>query len=256
MKKLIYILTLFLIFMNIAYAAPSPYISKEFKVVTSDGYSINAQLEYPKTKKQKEYSTVVLLHSLGYSSSWWETLPEELLKEGYAVLKIDLRGHGKSIYNSKLVKNSWKNMTNSAYLKYPNDVIKVIEQVQSDNNTKIFFRNWAIVGADIGASTGVIVADKLDYKPKTIVMLSPIVKGKGLYIPIHLAQLSNVDILSICGTDDNLSINSQNYLKKFAQAEFTTYTSSSHSTGMLLLKNDSTLSIVIVKWLKEYLNIS
>ena len=256
MKKLIYILTLFLIFINLGCAATLPYNSKEIKVVTTDGFSINAQFEYPKIKNQKEYSTVVLLHSLGYSSSWWESLPNELLQEGYAVLKIDLRGHGKSVYNSKLVRNSWKNMTNSAYAKYPDDVIKVIEQVKSENSKKIFFKNWAIIGADIGASTGVIVADKISYKPKTIVMLSPVVKAKGLYIPIHIAQLSNVDILSISGTNDNSGINSQDYLKKFAQAEFATYTSNSHSTGMLLLKNDATLSTVIVKWLKEYLNIS
>lgn len=158
-----------------------------------DGFGIKATLEYPKVKGKKDYSTVVLLHSLGYSSQWWETLPKELTNSGYAVLKIDLRGHGKSVYNSRLVRTSWKSMTNSAYAKYPDDVIKVVEFVKAENSKKTFFNNWAIVGADIGASTAILAADKIANKPKTIVLLSPVVKTRGLYVPVKLANL-NMDI--------------------------------------------------------------
>ena len=213
---------------------------------------MRATLEYPKTQN-KEFKTVVLLHSLGYSSDWWEDLPQNLLDNGYAVLKIDLRGHGASVYNSKLVRISWKSMTNKAYSKYPDDVLKVIEQVKTDNSKKEFFKDWAIVGSDIGASTGVIVANRILYKPKTIVMLSPVIQAKGIYIPVNLAELSGIDILSICGTGDFYSINAQEYLKKFAQDEFATYTSESRSTGMMLLKNDGSLSKFITGWIVQCL---
>ena len=251
MKRIILILTLFLLIINPVFSA-SATVKKDISVQSIDGFSIKATLEYPKVKGKKDYSTVVLLHSLGYSSQWWESLPKELINSGYAVLKIDLRGHGKSVYNSKLLRTSWKSMTNTAYAKYPDDVVKVIEYVKTENSKKTFFNNWAIVGADIGASTAILSADKISYKPKTIVLLSPVVKTRGLYIPVKLANL-NIDIFSISGTNDLSGLETEKYLKKFAQATFATYTSEANSTGMLMLKNDSSLAKIITSWLKEYL---
>lgn len=255
MKRIIItILALFFVITNVVVEASQNFVKKEIKTASTDGFNIEATLTYPKVKNQQEVSTVVLLHSLGYNSQWWSDLPNELLNKGYAVLVIDLRGHGASIYNSKLTKMSWKSMKNSAYAKYPDDVLAVINKVKEENSKKVFFKNWAIVGADIGASTGILTADKMDALPKTIVMLSPVVETKGLYVPVSLAHLDGVDVLSISGTDDIMSKDAEKYLIKFAQNEFATYTSESKSTGMLMLKNDSKLAKVITEWIREYLN--
>lgn len=255
MKRIIVlILALFLMFINTNVEAAQNFVKKEIKANATDGFNIEATLVYPKVKNQKEVSTVVLLHSLGYNSQWWGTLPTDLLNRGYAVLSIDLRGHGTSIYNSKLTKTSWKNMKNSAYAKYPDDVVAVINKVKEENSKKIFFKNWAIVGADIGASAGVLAADKMTVYPKTIVMISPVVKAKGLYIPVSMAHLDGVDFLCISGTDDIMSKDAEAYLSKFAQDEFVTFESASKSTGMLMLKNDAGLPKMITEWVSEYLN--
>lgn len=255
MKRIIIvILSLFLFFINLSVYAAQNLVKKDIRAIASDGFNIDATLTYPKIKNQKEFPTVILLHSLGYNSQWWETLPQELLNKGYAVLTIDLRGHGASVYNAKLVKNSWKNMKNSAYAKYPDDVLAVINKINEDNPKKIFFNNWAIVGADIGASTGVLSADKMPVCPKTIVMISPVVKAKGLYIPVSMAHLDGVDFLSISGTDDIMSKDADNYLQKFVQDEYITFTSESKTTGMMMLKNDPNLNKMIAEWIAEYLN--
>lgn len=252
MKRLIIILTLFIIVLNCCYAAASKTVTKDYKIVTKDGFSMTAKLEYPKIKNKKEFSTVVLLHSLGYNSQWWGNLPDMLLENGYAVVFIDLRGHGNSVYNSKLVKISWKSMRNKAYSKYPSDVITVINYIKDDNK-RIFFNNWAFIGSDIGASTAVLATNELKNKPKTIVMLSPIVQTKGLFIPVKFAELDNIDILSIIGTSDIEGVKTNNYLKKFAQSTYAQYISSSKSTGMLMIKNDESLANIIVEWIKQYL---
>ena len=255
MKKfIVIILTLFLMFINTSVESAQNIVKKEIKAVSTDGFNIEATLTYPKIKNQKEFATVVLLHSLGYNSQWWEDLPNYLLEKGYAVLAIDLRGHGSSIYNSKLSKMSWKNMKNTGYAKLPDDVLAVIDKVKEENTKKVFFDNWAIVGADIGASAGIIAADKMQVDPKTIVMISPVVKTKGLYIPVSMAHLNGVDFLSISGTDDIMSKEADTYLIRFAQDEYLTFTSESKSTGMLMLKNDPSLSKMIAEWIAEYLN--
>lgn len=254
MKRIIlFILAFFLLFINCEVFAAQGIVKKDISAISKDGFNIKATLSYKKVKAKKEYSTIVLLHSLGYSSAWWEGLAEELVQDGYAVLAVDLRGHGRSIYNAKLVKISWKNLKTTAFSKYPTDVLAVIQKVKDDNVKTAFFNNWAIVGSDIGANTGVIVADQSSIKPKTIVMLSPTTENKGLYIPVKIAQLSKVDFLSITGDGDVASKGDVEYLSKFAQNEFAQYTSKSKSNGMLLLKNDEGLNNMIVKWIEQYL---
>ena len=255
MKRIVFIiLTLFLVFINISSEASSSIMTKELKVVSVDGFNITANFMYPKIKKQKEFKTVVLLHSLGYSSQWWGDFPKKLLNDGYAVLTIDLRGHGNSIYNSKLVKTSWKNLTNKAYLKYPQDVISVINYIKEENTKKVFFDDWAIVGCDIGASTGILVADKLTVKPKTIVIIDPVVKAKELYVPVSIAQLDGVDFLAITSNNDLTSKKASAYLKKFAQNSYFELFSDSKASGMVMLKNDPNVLGVVEKWLGQYLN--
>lgn len=252
-KYFVIILALFLIFINLSVEAAQSVVKKEIQAQAKDGFSIKANLSYPKIKGQREYSTVVLLHSLGYNSQWWENLPKNLLDKGFAVLTIDLRGHGESIYNSRLAKVSWKSLKNSGYAKYPSDILSVFSQIKEENPKMNFFKDWAIVGADIGASAGVIAADEMSIRPRTIIMISPVVKTKGIYIPVNMAHLDNVDFLSISGTGDDDSVVAANYLKKFAQADFTSFVSDSKTTGMLMLKNDPGLADMIAEWINEYL---
>ena len=231
MKRFItVILAFFLVLINTCAFAAQNYTKKDLTVVTPDGFTLKAAFEFKKDKTIKDYPTVVLLHSLGYSSQWWGDLPQMLLDNGYAVLTIDLRGHGASVYNAKLNKVSWTSLTSFAYKKYPDDIIKVIQSVKDEYPKKTFFNNWAVIGSDIGASSGIIAADKLKEKPKTIVMISPVVKSHGLYVPVSIAQLDGVDFLSISGENDYASIEAEKYLKKFAQSEFTTYTSPSKAS--------------------------
>ncbi|MCQ2739253.1 MAG: alpha/beta fold hydrolase [bacterium] len=256
MKKFVLIITilsLFFCFINTFAYAKENYVKKDISVVADDGFSLKATLTYPKDKTKKDFYTVVLLHSLGTSSQWWSDLPELLLSKGYAVLAIDLRGHGASIYNKSLKKVSWTGLTNTGYSKMPSDVMTIINDVKEENLQKTFFNKWAIVGSDLGGIVGVIAADKLNYKPETIVLLSPVVSVKGLYVPVKIAQLDRTDFLTISSVADNKAIESANYLKKFAQCGFTTYITQTNSTGMVLLKNDPELTKFISAWIEQYL---
>ena len=250
----LFILALFFILINTSVCFGESYTKKNLSVVASDGFNLKATLTYPKIKNKKDFQTVVLLHSHGTNSGWWGDLPKSLLENGYAVLAIDLRGHGASVYNAKLSKVSWKSLTNNAYKKYPDDIIQVIKYIGDEYHRMTFFNDWAIVGSDIGGSAGVIAADRMDSKPKTIVLLSPVVQTRGLYIPVSIAQLDNVDFLSISSSDDAAALEAEKYLRKFAQKEFSVYTSEAKHSGMVLIKNDPEIVPFITEWIKQYLN--
>ena len=73
---------------------------------TKESFVIKAKLFYP-AKKQSVYPMAVFLHSLGYSSDYWDVLVKKFVDEGVAALVIDLRGHGQSVYDSNFKIRSW-----------------------------------------------------------------------------------------------------------------------------------------------------
>lgn len=252
-KKL---LLLFLVIFVLALTGQNAYcktIKKDVQIQTKDNRVIKATVSYIKIDKVKQYPTVVLLHSLGYSSENWGDLPELLNKAGYAVIAIDFRGHGKSIYDGTLHRKAWIYFTPKTYLKFPSDVEAVLNQAQKDCK-QVSLNNYAIVGADIGANTAVLAAKDLNIKPKTLVLISPTTSFKGLYIPVAMTQIGQVPILSIVSQKDIYSLQEQKNLSRFAQGGFYARNYPQGGMGMLMIKSNPTMTVDITKWLLKYLH--
>lgn len=231
--------------------------TKKNKVVkieyeTQDKFLISAKLVYPKTK-EKIYPLVVLLHSIGENSEQWTLLPDKLLESGFAVLKVDLRGHGESIYNIDLNKKYWQNLSLKAYAKYPNDIDGLLNYIQQEYKN-ISFSHYAIIGADIGANTAILASQLMKNKPFAIALISPQTKFKGLYIPIALADLPNTNILFVYSKLDNKTVKEVKSLKRFAQAEIKEQIYPAGGTGMILIKNNKDADYDIVNWCADEFN--
>src|SRR4030042_715479 len=75
-------------------AAVPVLASEEVRFPTSDGAEIAATFFRPQGKAR--VPAVVLLHQLGSDRHAWKALAQKLTLNNYAVLAIDLRGHGES----------------------------------------------------------------------------------------------------------------------------------------------------------------
>lgn len=221
-------------------------IKKEIEYETPDFRIIKATLTYKKTENKK-LPTIVLLHSLGYNSTYWKPLTESLNLEGYAVLAIDLRGHGNSVYTVSYKQRHWSYFNLKTFAKYPSDVIGVINETQKLYK-KPDFNNYMIIGADIGANTGVLVAQKYNKKPKALVLISAAKTFKGLSIPIAMTEIGTIPILSIASIQDNYMISEQIKLAKFSQGVFYIKNYPYGGTGMLLLKTNPSMKTDITNW--------
>ena len=250
-KLLILFLTVFVLAL-IAQNAYCKTIKKDVQVQTKDNRVIKATVSYVKIDNIKQYPTVVLLHSLGYSSTDWGDLINLLNNAGYAVIAIDFRGHGKSIYDATLHRKTWEYFTPKAFLKFPSDVEAILTQTQKDCKL-VSLNNYAIVGADIGANTAVLVANDLKTKPKTLVLISPTTSFKGLYIPIAMAQIGQVPILTMVSQQDVYSLQEQQSLSKFAQGGYYARNYPQGGMGMLMIQSNQTMTVDITKWLLKYL---
>lgn len=253
MKKLKTILILAFIFIFASNVnAFAKTIKKNIEVTTKDSKIIKAEISYIKIEGLKKYSTVVLLNSLGYSSQDWGSLIPELNNAGYAVIAIDLRGHGKSIYNTKFQKRSWTYFTPKDYQKFPGDVLTVLDEAKKQVKA-VNLDNMAMVGGDIGANTAVLVSKDLKKKPKTLVLISPTSNFKGLYIPISLVEMGSVPILAMSSKQDRYCMKEEEKLSKYAQGGFYAKNYPQGGMGMIMMKANPSMSQDIVKWIIRYL---
>ena len=217
--------------------------------VTQDKYVLRANLSYPQVKKQK-YPIAILLHSFGLSSEDWRTLPAELHQQGFAVLEIDFRGHGKSIYLTNMQQRSHIHLGNDSLKQFPNDVYQILRQafLTYDN---ISGSEILLVGADIGASAAIFVADALEQKPTAMVLISPQIEFKGLYTPVALAEAGDIPILGVITRKDLAAYKEIEVLQKYAQGSFSLLRLPEGGPGMTCLAvNDGAVS-TLVTWLVQ-----
>jgi len=254
LKKIILFILVIFVFVgtDLKVYCADKIIKKDIEVETKDARIIKATLSYPKIDGVTKYPTVLLLHSLGYSSENWGNLILYLNQAGCAVIAMDLRGHGKSIYNTGLQRKSWTYFTPKAYLKFPDDVVAILNQTQTVSK-KVDFSNWAIVGADIGANTAVLAAKAFPKKPRTMVLISPSMSFKGLYIPVVMTEIGTMPILSMASQQDDYSLNQQQKLAKFSQGGFYAKNYPRGGMGMMMIKANPTMAYDITKWVSKYL---
>ena len=250
MKRIVFkffvMMTVFVTFaLGQAFAAKLP-VQVECEV--ADGSIIVADIYYPVVKKKK-YSTIVLLHSLGYNSSRWSDFAEGLANSGFAVVAIDFRGHGKSVYTAKLNRQSWTNYKREVFKKYPEDVLAILKLIKEEH-PKLSFDEWGIVGADIGSNVAVLVAEQARVKPRTLVLISPHETYKGLFIPIAIVNIGKIPLLTVASKFDRTSLKAQVVLQKYAQSDFIIKNFDSSISGMLMLSNPE-ISTYITSWLES-----
>lgn len=250
MKKLIIflIMTATLLLPAAANAAPKKQKSTlALTYETKDSFIIKSKIIYPKVKKPS-YPLVIMLHSLGYSSSYWTTLPKMLNDKGYAVLLVDLRGHGQSLYDSNFRIHYWTKYTDTQFSKYPKDVLEMLNYVLYAYKN-LSDKDYVIIGADIGANTAILTAEQLKIEPKGIVLISPSLKFKGLYTPIAMTNLGSTPIMAIASKRDNYSFQQIAELKKFAQGRYDEKIYPVGGAGMLMLKANPTMAADIANWI-------
>ncbi len=176
----------------------------KIEFTTKDKFILVGDLYLAKPKTDKPL--VIALHSFALNSSSWQSLAQQLRLKGYNVLAMDLRGHGRSVYNENLKLKSRFKFKNSDWQKLPSDVSESINYIKS-NYPNINCNEVIIIGADLGASAGIIAGETLKKKPVKFVMISPMLNFKGLYIPVKVANYRETKFLVLLSKTDKILFN-------------------------------------------------
>jgi len=223
--------------------------SGERVVFTSeDGVLLVGSYYKPRIGTSISTPSVILLHMLGMDRSTWDKFAQKLTQNGYAVLSVDLRGHGESIkqanhtisYQSFMPKN-FKNMTLDvkAAKKY------LIEGRKANPN------QISIIGASIGANLALNYAAS-DHSIKSVILLSPGLNYRGISTLDAIMKYKN-PIYIVTAEDDSESAKDSKILcEKITCAENLKIFENTnvHGTDMLSDKMvGSKLQNIILSWL-------
>jgi dienelactone hydrolase len=215
------------------------------KLKTEDGFTIIGTYYVPAGEK---LPSLILLHMLGRTRSDWEQFAKRLKKEGYAVLSIDLRGHGEST-DQKGKDRSYRDFSEEEWRDTVKDIqaaTKFLRRKKEIDPDKI-----SIIGASIGANLALNYAD-LDKKIRALVLLSPGLNYRGVKTKEAVKRYGARPVLLVASKDDRGSFNAIDELGKLAKGnkKLVKYKKAGHGTRMFG-KESPDLTNAIINWLKE-----
>lgn len=224
-------------------------VGQKVSFLTDDGILI-AGTYYAPVSSHQTTNAIILLHMFGRDRNDWNTFASNLSNStnGYAVLSMDLRGHGESInQNGKTI--SFQSFTPPDFNKMVLDVKAAKHFIVTQKN--ISPNNIAIVGASIGANVALKYAAS-DPSVKAVVLLSPGLNYEGIATSAAITEYKNPIYIATSGKDPLAGsdpqvlcsmINCGNHLKVY-------HDSSSHGTYMFLDKSlNPPLNKLIISWL-------
>jgi len=219
---------------------------KKSRFLTEDGVEIIGSLWVP----ERDVSPcVILLHMLGRTRADWDDMAETLVNRGYAVVSIDLRGHGESTNQNDSTIDVAEFDTDD-YQSMALDVKAVLEVIRND--VRIDASKIAIMGASIGANVA-LQAAAVDPEIATVILLSPGKSYRGIRTDTALLDYGKRSVLIVASDEDEYAANSSRYLKELSQgySKLLIYNNIGHGTEMLEGLTD--MESEIMSWLELYL---
>lgn len=232
-----------------AFMATGANASEEVSFTTSDNISIRATFSHPQGRAQ--VPAVILLHQLAGERHAWNTLAQKLVGNNYAVLAIDLRGHGDSTAFGESTR-TYKDFTDADYGAMIRDVRAAAAYLRSRKDVN--GDRLALIGASIGANLSLQYAAE-DMQVRTVVMLSPGLNYRSLKTLPYVESYDMRALFLVVAEGDAYSYESSRQIKEAADLasplKLKVYQGDDH--GIALLRTHEGLDEIIIAWLLNHL---
>ncbi len=212
--------------------------SETIMIEASDGFQIVATYAYP--GGVAPYPGVMLLHMLGSNRSAWEDagLVTQLLQNGYAVINVDMRGHGET-------------GDDIDWTLAEDDFLRVWEYFVAQD--EVNGEETAVIGASIGANMSLITAVNQP-NINTAILLSPGLDYRGVTTEDAIINYGDRPIFIVASEEDGYAADSSRTLHEAAtgEAELQLYNGAGHGTNMF--SKEEGLPDLILNWLHQHLS--
>ncbi len=196
---------------------------------TSDGVVIIGDYWMPKDTNTPA-PAVILLHMYGSDRSAWRRLVSVLEGAGFAIMAIDMRGHGESIKpEDRKLEKRVRERDPVLFRAMHRDVFGAYRWLQQ--RPEVDLSRLAIVGASVGCSVALDYAVR-DRSVDTIVLMTPGENYLGVDSVEDISQYGRRPVLML-SSEEERSQGTQALSELAKQAEVKTYTKTGiHGTRM------------------------
>lgn len=212
------------------FCAPIPFSAK-----AEDGLVLKGTLYLPDGAKEAR-PVVILLPMMAKDRKSWGDFPKKLSAAGWAVLALDQRGHGESVWQGKKRKVFTK-FTNSEFAKMVTDLDAILAALSKQKKADV--TRVAVYGASIGANVALVYGAGHP-EVKAAALLSPGMDYKGITTSDAAAAYRNRPALVVAAGQDGYSALSTRKLadKMGASATLKIYAGKEHGTGLFSEEKD------------------
>jgi pimeloyl-ACP methyl ester carboxylesterase len=225
---------------DLARAAP-----QDVTFVTKDSVTIYATF-YP-CESNEEAPGLVLLHMLKHKRQDWDGFAQEAVKAGFAVLAIDLRGHGQSIHQGQSILDV-NEFSNAEFASSVEDVSAAVAFLRKEPG--IDGSRISLVGASIGANLALKCA-ATDPTIRSVVLLSPGLEYRGLTTEDAMVRYGNRPIFLIASRDDDYASDSVVRLASLAKGSVKQQLFENAGHGTFMFQAEPDLGKMMLDWLKS-----
>ncbi|MFT4538434.1 MAG: dienelactone hydrolase [Planctomycetota bacterium] len=171
---------------------------EDVRIETRDHVRLGGTFYGPKSTKGKA-PAALLVHDAGGDRSEVEDLAVQLQKRGFAVLAIDLRGHGDSVSEDTDWEKASDDKARASLWSFAANDLKAASSWLRDRS-EIHASNLSIVG--VGAGCALAVRHALDDEnTRAVVLVAPQPDNFGFNLPQGVGDLEGLPTLILAGKD-------------------------------------------------------
>jgi pimeloyl-ACP methyl ester carboxylesterase len=228
--------------------APGQIVKNPVQLRTPDGMTLHGDWYLPAAKPGTTFPAMLLIHDYGSDrSAWNDWIREKAPMDRFAVLNLDLRGHGESLLG-EAGKTTADPIWRSDPAKFPVDVEAALNWLKSQSAVDV--DRMALVGAGFGADLAFAASGKYE-AVRSVVALSP-GSEEALGLTRALKNFQPHSILYLVTQKDALGAESARQLEsKTGFPVRVQIFENSSAMGITILKEVPGATDAIVQWLKN-----
>lgn len=190
----------------------------------------------------------LLLHMMPATKESWQALTPQLLRFGWTILAIDLRGHGQSVNGPGRTRLDYKLFEDADHQAKIHDVEAAMKWLA--DRAGVPASRMALVGASIGANLAIAYAAAHPEVP-AVAALSPGLDYRGVTTPDKVGRFRPEQALLLAASaEDELSFATIGELAKLKpDAVVKKFHGAGHGTG--ILESQPKFLVELAGWLNE-----
>lgn len=205
-----------------------------------------------KLKPTEQFPLLIFLHGAHHNGGDWAPYAWPYLKQGYAVLLLDMPGHGLSARKVGGGSHHWRLFSREDWDVLPaatEALLKYLDKVGAQDYPQLNREQTVLIGLGFGANTALVAAGRQPKLVSGVVALAPTLDLKGIEPPVPMLNFEK-PIYFAASSNEPKSFDETERLYKVAIGPKTLRLYDNIGSGVDMLRFHKPLQIDMMGWIQ------